>query len=111
MNFNIHDSAKEQINKLLKESSKSDKSFRIYIRRVSGWLGPVWDIALDEPTDKDDIFTACEYKVFMRKEAAQKINNVEIFYKYGISKSGFRVLTDLEWNVMYKYEDWAKPIN
>ncbi len=36
MNFNIHDSAKEQINKLLKESSKSDKSFRIYIRRVSG---------------------------------------------------------------------------
>ncbi len=44
----------------------------------------------------------------MRKEMVQKINNVEIFYQYGISKSGFRVLTDMIWKIQYKYEDWSK---
>lgn len=36
MVFNIHESAKKQIDKLLEESGKIDKSFRIYIRRISG---------------------------------------------------------------------------
>lgn len=40
----------------------------------------------------------------------EKIKNVEIFYKYGISKSGFRVLTDMPWKLEYKYQDWAKSI-
>ena len=40
----------------------------------------------------------------------EKINNVEIFYKYGISKSGFRVLTDMLWKLEYKYKEWAKSI-
>lgn len=63
---------------------------------------------MDEPTDKDEVFESDGYKIFMRKEMAQKINNVEIFYQYGISKSGFRVLTDMIWKIQYKYEDWAK---
>lgn len=46
----------------------------------------------------------------MRKEMAEKINNVEIYYQYGISKSGFRVLTDMLWRIKYRYEDWAKSI-
>lgn len=108
MNFNIHDSAKEQIDNLLTQAQKQEKAFRIYIRRISGWRGPVWDVALDEPKDKDELFESDGYKIFMRKEMAQKINNVEIFYQYGISKSGFRVLTDLIWKIQYKYEDWAK---
>lgn len=63
---------------------------------------------MDELTDKDEVFECDGYKIFMRKEMAQKINNVEIFYQYGISKSGFRVLTDMMWKLEYKYEDWAK---
>ena len=70
----------------------------------------MFDVALDEPTEKDDIFNYDGYKIFMRKELANKINSVEIFYKYGISKSGFRVLTNINWRNEYKYEDWAKPI-
>lgn len=35
MKFNLHDSAKEQINKLLELENKNNKAFRIYIRRVS----------------------------------------------------------------------------
>lgn len=111
MIFNIHDTAKEQIDKLLEKSSKQEKSFRIYIRRISAWRGPVWDVALDEPTENDQIFEADGYKIFMRKEMIQKINNVEIYYQYGISKSGFRVLTDLVWKLQYKYEDWTKPMD
>ncbi len=34
MNFNLHNSAKEEIDKLLIQ--KQEKAFRIYIRRVSG---------------------------------------------------------------------------
>ena len=36
MNFNIHDSAREQIDNLLTQAQKQEKSFRIYIRRISG---------------------------------------------------------------------------
>lgn len=56
MNFSIHYSAKEQIDNILTQAQKQEKAFRIYIRRISGWRGPVWDIALDEPTHKDEVF-------------------------------------------------------
>lgn len=36
MDFNLHQSAKEQIDKLLIQEQKQEKAFRIYIRRVSG---------------------------------------------------------------------------
>ena len=111
MVFNIHESAKKQIDKLLEESGKIDKSFRIYIRRISGWRGPVLDVSLYELTEKDELFESDGYKIFMRKEMVEKINNVEIYYQYGISKSGFRVLTDMLWKIKYRYEDWAKSIN
>lgn len=71
----------------------------------------MWDVALDEPTEKDEVFESDGYKIFMRKEMVEKINNVEIYYQYGISKSGFRVLTDMLWKIKYRYEDWAKSIN
>lgn len=68
-------------------------------------------MALDEPTEKDKIFKVEEYKIFMRQEMTDKINNVEIYYQSGISKSGFRVLTDLNWKLQYRSEDWSKSIN
>ncbi len=36
MNFNLNQSAKEQIDKLLTQEQKQEKAFRIYIRRISG---------------------------------------------------------------------------
>lgn len=108
LNFNIQESGKLAINNKLKENNKIDKSFRIYIRRISRWIGPIFDVALDEPTEKDLIFEADGYKIFIRKELAEKINNIEIFYEEGISKTGFRVLTDIMWQYNYQFEDWAK---
>lgn len=35
MNFNIQESGKTAIDKMLKDANKKDNTFRIYIRRVS----------------------------------------------------------------------------
>ena len=108
MIFNIHESGKIAIDKMFEKSNSKDKSFRIYIRRISAWLGPVCDVVLDEPSNKDEIFEADGYKIIIHKELAEKINSVEIFFKEGISKSGFRVLTDIVWKFEYRFMDWAK---
>lgn len=65
-------------------------------------------MVLDEPSNKDEIFEADGYKIIIHKELAEKINSVEIFFKEGISKSGFRVLTDIVWKFEYRFMDWAK---
>lgn len=108
MFFNIKESGKIAIDEILEKANKKDKTFRIYIRRVSNWLGPVFDVALDEPTDKDNVFEYEDYKIIIRKELSEKINSIEIFFKEGISKSGFRVLTDINWQFNCRFEDWAK---
>lgn len=108
MIFNIHESAKEEINNMIENYKSNDKSFRIYIRRISAWLGPVFDVVLDKPCDKDQVFESDGYKIIIHKELAKKISSIEIFYKEGISKSGFRVLTDIIWKFEYRFMDWAK---
>ncbi|WP_286315904.1 hypothetical protein [Romboutsia ilealis] len=65
-------------------------------------------MVLDEPSDKDEIFKADGYKIIIHKELVKKINSVEIFFKDGISKSGFRVLTDIVWKFENRFMDWAK---
>ena len=99
MIFNIHESGKIALDNMIEKSNYKNKSFRIYIRRISAWLGPVFDVVLDEPTDKDVIFEVDGYKVIIHKELAEKINSVEIF---------FRVLTDIVWKFEYRFMDWAK---
>ena len=44
MIFNIHESGKIAIDKMIEKSNSKDKSFRIYIRRISAWLGPLLNI-------------------------------------------------------------------
>ncbi len=70
MIFNIHESGKIAIDKMFEKSNSKDKSFRIYIRRISAWLGPVFDVVLDEPSNKDEIFEADGYKIIIHKELA-----------------------------------------
>ena len=108
MIFNIHDSAKVEIDNMIEDFKSIEKNFRIYIRRISAWLGPVFDVVLDEPSDIDKVFDVDGYKVMIHKELAEKINSIEIFFKEGISKSGFRVLTDMVWKFEYRFMDWAK---
>ena len=106
MIFNIKESGKLAIDKMLNDCKQ--QSFRIYIRRVSNWLGPVFDIALDDATELDIVFKHDNYNIVINKELASKINSIEIFFEKGISKSGFRVLTDICWKFEYRFKDWAK---
>ncbi|WGX74749.1 hypothetical protein QJS64_11345 [Paraclostridium bifermentans] len=58
------------------------------------------------------IFKYDNYNIIINKELANKINSFEIFFEKGISKSGFRILTDICWKFEYRFEDWAKnPTN
>lgn len=68
----------------------------------------MFDIALDDATELDIIFKHDNYNIVINKELANKINSIEIFFEKGISKSGFRVLTDIYWKFEYRFEDWAK---
>lgn len=95
MNININSAAQKKINEMLEESGFTKKSFRIYIRRVSRWHGPIFDIALEESINDDEIFKVEDFEVILEKSLAKRINNIDILYSEGISKSGFRVNTDL----------------
>lgn len=106
MIFNIKESGKLAIDKML--NGCNQQSFRIYIRRISNWLGPVFDIALDDADELDVIFKYNNYNIIINKELANKISSIEIFFEKGISKSGFRVLTDICWKFEYRFKDWAK---
>lgn len=94
MIINITDQAISIINQMIFENSGSPKIFRVYIRRVSAWHGPVFDVALDESTKDDEIFRYNDYDIIISKDLASKITSIDIYYKPGISNSGFRVITD-----------------
>lgn len=68
----------------------------------------MFDIALDDATELDVIFKHDNYNIIINKELANKINSIEIFFEKGISKSGFRVLTDICWKFEYRFKDWSK---
>ena len=89
MIFNIHESGKIAIDKMFEKSNSKDKSFRIYIRRISAWLDPVFDVVLDEPSDKDEILEADGYKIIIHKELACLLytsfifsNSISIFHSF-----------------------------
>ena len=89
MIFNIHKSAKTEIDKMIENSNSRYRGFRVYIRIISTWLGPVFDVVLDEPSDIDKVFDVDGYKVMIHKELAEKINSIEIFFKEVQSENAF----------------------
>jgi len=110
MIISITDQAKSKLNQLFIELNVSNKIFRLYIREISELYGPVFDIALDKSTEDDKIFKCDGYSVIVNKYLASKITAVNIYFKPAISKSGFRITTDLEWAKEYYDCEWTKPL-
>ena len=110
MIISITDQAKSKLNQLFIELNISNKIFRLYIRDISELYGPVFDIALDKSTEDDKIFKCDGYSVIVNKYLASKITAVNIYFKPAISKSGFRITTDLEWEEEYYDCKWAQPL-
>ena len=112
MIVNITEQAKVAFDEMFQRNSGDltfDRYIRVYIQRIS-WRGPVFNVAQDEPTPKDEIFVVDgKYNVIMDKDLAKQFSVVNIYYKSMLSYSDFYVSTDLDWKDEYHYRDWGKP--
>ena len=105
MIINISDPAKDNLNLMFDEYNLKEKNLRVYIQRISAWYGPIFYVALDEPTENDEVFTSDDYNIILNKELYGKIKVINIFFSGG----EFRVSTDLSWRDEYYGAPWAKP--
>ena len=109
MIINITDLAKAALNDMFKNYNISEKYIRVYLKEIA-WYGPIFNVALDEPTSKDNIFIVDnEYKVIIDKDLSNKFDVVNIYYKSTRSYGDFYITTNLIWKDEYHYSEWCKP--
>lgn len=109
MIINISEPAKEEFNKLFNIYSIKNKFIRVFIKEISAWYGPIFNVALDEPTENDDIFAIEDFNIILNKDLTSKISVINIYYKSVLSSDIFRVSTDLVWREEYYGLSWSKP--
>lgn len=109
MIINISEPAKKELNNIFKSYSLDTKYLRVYIKEVNAWYGPMFSVALDEPTENDKIFKFDDFKIVLNDDLYSKINVVNIFHKSALYSDIFRVSTDLVWKEEYYEAPWAKP--
>lgn len=110
MIVNITDEAKNRLNEMFSDFKIENKLFRVYVRDMSSWYGPIFDVALDEPTINDNIYVCDDYNVIVNKELSLEISVINVYFKPYIAGSGFKVTTDLIWKDEYYYNNtWSKP--
>lgn len=105
MIINISEPAKTNLNLMFDNYNLKEKNFRVYIQRISSWYGPIFYVALDEPTENDEVFTSDDYNVILNKDLCDKIEVINIFFSGG----EFRVSTDLSWRDEYYGTPWTRP--
>lgn len=94
MNITIDENAKIKINEIIKEKNLNYRSFRLSIISLSRITGPVFDLVFDEPNQFDQVYKVDNLDVIIDNGLSRKINEIEILYKEGETKSGFVVNTD-----------------
>lgn len=109
MIVNISNPAKDELNKILNMYNIENKSVRIFIREISPWYGPMFSLALDEPTHNDVTYQADEFTILLNDDLSDKISVINIYYKSALSSDIFRVSTDLVWKEEYYGLPWARP--
>ena len=88
----ISDTAAIEIEKVLKEKSpEGDKTVRVYAMGY-GWGGPTLGMALDEPSDNDEVFDVNGFKVIIEKQLLEKVGGAKIDFETSRWKgAGFRI--------------------
>lgn len=94
MNITIDENAKAKINEIIKEKNLNYRSFRLNIITLSRVTGPVFDLVFDEPNQFDQVYKVDSLDVIVDNGLSRRINEIEILYKEGLTKSGFVVNTD-----------------
>lgn len=113
MIINITDLAKAALDDMFKnyemDELDNEKYIRVYLKEIA-WHGPVFNVAQDEPTSKDNIYVVDnKYHVIIDKDLSSKFSVVNIFYKSTGSYGDFHITTDLQWKDEYHYCNWSKP--
>lgn len=108
MIINIVGYAKEALNELFKNYDLTLKYVRIYLKEIA-WHGPVFNVALDEPTSNDVVFNVDDIHIIINEDLCTKFNIVNIYYRSNLSYSDFYITTDLVWKDEYHYTNWGKP--
>lgn len=109
MIINISEIAKKELNNLFDSFNICNKFIRIYIKQISAWYGPIFNLALDEPSDSDITFVSDDFTIVLNRDLSDKISVINIYYKSALSSDTFRVSTDLQWHEEYYELPWAKP--
>lgn len=108
MIINITEIAKVALDNMIKDYNVDSNNIRVYLKSIA-WYGPIFNVALDDPTEKDEVFKVDDYLIIINKDLASKFEVVNIYYKSTQSYGDFHITTDLVWKDEYHYSDWAKP--
>lgn len=107
MIINITDLAKNALDNLFIEYSVNFKNIRLYLKEIA-WHGPIFDLALDEAKENDNIFKVDGYNVIIDKDLSAKFSVVNIYYNSFEYYGNFKITTDFIWKDEYHYCDWSK---
>lgn len=91
MEIKVKPDVANELKRLIKTQGNTNIGAKIYISRYS-WGGPVFDLALVVPTDKDIITELEGIKFIVDKELAKFIKGVAIEYRFGAPGRGIVVL-------------------
>lgn len=94
MNIIIDENAKVKINEIINEKKFNFRSFRLSITSLSRITGPVFDLVFDEANQFDQVYKVDDLDIIVDNGLNKRINEIEILYKEGSTKSGFIVNTD-----------------
>lgn len=110
MIINITDSSKLAIDNMFENYPlDTNKYLRVYLKEIA-WHGPVFNVAQDEPTSKDNIYLVDnKYNIIINNDLCEKFTVVNIYYRSNLSYSDFYITTDFEWKDEYHYCEWSKP--
>lgn len=108
MIINITNPAKDALNNMFQSYNLDFKYIRIYLKEIA-WHGPVFNVALDEPTCDDEVFKVDDINIIINKDLCLKFSVVNIYYNSNLSYSDFHITTDLVWKDEYHYCNWSKP--
>lgn len=88
INVIISESAQNALIEQIKDSSK--KAIRIVLQGF-GWAGPRLGLALDEPSENDQVFEEGPLTFVMEKRWSEQIPSVKIDYKDSWLQKGFQI--------------------
>ena len=93
----ITELAAREIEKVLKEKSpEGDKALRVYAVGF-GWGGPNLGMALDEPSEADEVFKESGFSVVIEKQLLERIKGVKIEYETSKWRGeGFKIFPTYE---------------